>query len=119
MPWQPPVHRPVGWRGKQARDRDYAENRDRASLKLMTSRAWRTARLGFLMTNPLCVDCGRAATVVDHRDPHRGDPLVFWDHTRWQSMCASCHGRKTASHDGGFGHRRRNDRARGDGDNER
>ena len=109
MPWLPPVHRPAGWQNKQARDRDYAIHRDRASLALMASRAWRKARLGFLMTNPLCVDCGHAATLVDHRDPHRGDPAVFWDRSRWQPMCASCHGRKTASRDGGFGHRRRND----------
>jgi 5-methylcytosine-specific restriction protein A len=111
MPWLPKTHRPTGWRDKQARDRDYAVHRDPAALKLMATRAWRKARLAFLMTYPLCVDCGRAANIVDHRDPHRGDPIVFWDRSRWQSMCASCHGRKTASFDGGFGMRRRNDPA--------
>src|SRR5690348_2979007 len=96
MPWQPPAHRPVGWRDKRARDRDYATHRDKASLALITSGAWRQARLAFLAVNPLCVECGRVATVVDHRDPHRGDPIVFWNRSRWQSMCASCHSRKTA-----------------------
>ena len=49
------------------------------------------------------------ATVVDHRKPHRGDPVTFWDTTRWQSLCKSCHDRKTATQDRGFG------RAAGDG----
>jgi 5-methylcytosine-specific restriction protein A len=109
MPFLPPIHRPPGWRDKPARDREYAVHRDRASLALMSSRAWRRARVGFLMANPLCVGCRHGATVVDHRDPHRGDPAVFWDRDRWQPMCASCHGRKTAARDGGFGHRRRTD----------
>jgi 5-methylcytosine-specific restriction protein A len=113
MPLLPQVHRPIGWRDKPARDRDYAVHRDRASLALLSGRAWRKARLGFLNAAPLCVDCGRAATVVDHRDPHRGDPAVFWDRGRWQSMCASCHGRKTALRDRGFGHPARPRRRRG------
>jgi 5-methylcytosine-specific restriction protein A len=41
--------------------------------------------------------------VVDHIVPHRGDLTVFWDRSRWQALCASCHGRKTAARDGGFG----------------
>jgi hypothetical protein len=40
------------------------------------------------MANPLCVGCRHGASVVDRRDPHRGDPAVFWDRGRWQAMCA-------------------------------
>jgi 5-methylcytosine-specific restriction enzyme A len=32
-----------------------------------------------------------AATVVDHRIPHRGDRELFWDRSGWQSLCARCH----------------------------
>jgi len=35
--------------------------------------------------------CGAPASVVDHIQPHRGDPRTFWDTTNWQSLCASCH----------------------------
>lgn len=57
---------------------------------------WQRARKLFLQKHPLCVMCeaeGRvtAATVVDHMDPHRGDEAVFWDESRWQSLCASHH----------------------------
>lgn len=64
------------------------------------------------MRNPLCAHCLidgaiTAATVVDHIRPHRGDMRVFWDSDNWQSLCASCHGRKTTTQDGGFGKKRR------------
>lgn len=31
------------------------------------------------------------ATVVDHVDPHHGNPEKFWDTTMWQSACAWHH----------------------------
>ena len=46
------------------------------------------------------------ATVVDHIVPHRGDMRLFWDTKNWQAMAKSCHDRKTARHDGGFGRAR-------------
>ena len=107
MPWRPTVHRPVGWRDKCARDQDYALHRDKRSVALMRSTAWRDARSAFLAEHPACARCGAPATVVDHTVPHRGDPVLFWDRRRWQALCASCHGRKTAAQDGGFGNPRR------------
>ena len=73
--------------------------------------AWREAREAWLREHPLCqceeCDEGRkrttAAAVVDHRIPHRGDQQLFWDRGNWQSMSKSCHDRKTATRDGGFG----------------
>ena len=57
---------------------------------------WQKARERFLSLNPLCVYCERkgrvtVATVVDHIIPHKGDQVLFWDESRWQSLCASCH----------------------------
>jgi 5-methylcytosine-specific restriction protein A len=73
--------------------------------------AWDKARAFFLRSHPLCqcdqCDEGRirlrAATVVDHKVPHRGDMKRFWDRNNWQSMATDCHNRKTAREDGGFG----------------
>jgi 5-methylcytosine-specific restriction protein A len=45
-----------------------------------------------------CIEENRAtlADLVDHVIPHRGDPVLFWDEQgNWQSLCASCHRRKT------------------------
>jgi 5-methylcytosine-specific restriction endonuclease McrA len=58
--------------------------------------AWQQARERFLREHPLCCYCERdgrlaAATVVDHRVPHRGDERLFWDETNWQPLCRPCH----------------------------
>lgn len=112
MPVRPPLHRPVGRREKRERDHDYDRTRDPVSRALYHSKRWRTEREAFLHEHPLCMECQhhdviRPASVVDHIDPHRGDETVFWDRNRWQALCASCHGRKTAVQDGGFGNARR------------
>jgi len=40
------------------------------------------------------------ATVVDHIEPHKGDEELFYDINNLQSLCKSCHDRKTAKEDG-------------------
>lgn len=59
--------------------------------------------------NPLCVICLRDGILspteeVDHIIPFKGidDPLRL-DETNLQSLCKSCHSKKTATEDGGFG----------------
>lgn len=60
---------------------------------------WQKAREGFLRSHPLC-ECPhcmagqlrvRAATVVDHIIPHRGDMKLFWDKSNWQALAKECH----------------------------
>jgi 5-methylcytosine-specific restriction protein A len=58
--------------------------------------AWQKARERHLASHPLCVYCERegrvaAATVVDHKTPHRGDMALFWDERNWQSLCVHHH----------------------------
>ena len=48
-----------------------------------------------LQREPLCAMCladGRvvAARIADHVEPHRGDPIKFWN-GKLQSLCAHCH----------------------------
>lgn len=70
---------------------------------------WQQAREGFLRAHPLCVYCERdgqatAATVVDHKVPHRGDMKVFWDRTNWQGLCKPHHdGEKQREESAEFG----------------
>ncbi|MBN1807198.1 MAG: HNH endonuclease [Sedimentisphaerales bacterium] len=71
-------------------------------------RRWQRLRLRFLKANPLCEDCASqgittAATEVDHKIPHNGDPKLLYDWDNLSSKCKSCHSRKTAKYDGGFG----------------
>lgn len=72
---------------------------------------WQKARINFLKLNPLCVECESAgrvesATDVDHIIPHKGDMNLFWDLNNWQPLCKSCHSKKTAKEDGGFGNKK-------------
>lgn len=69
---------------------------------LYGSQRWREASRRFL-AGKACVDCGAAATVTDHEQPHRGDLRLFWDETNWSARCKPCHDRKTVQQDGGFG----------------
>jgi 5-methylcytosine-specific restriction protein A len=60
---------------------------------------WQQARKVFLVEHPLCecpeCDAGRKrvrrAVVVDHKRPHRGDAVLFWDVSNWQALAKACH----------------------------
>ncbi len=57
---------------------------------------WRKARALFLTDNPLCVMCSevgmlKRAVIVDHRIPHRGNVVLFWDRANWQPLCKHHH----------------------------
>ena len=101
-PGCPNTHRNVGGycdvHVRQARA--YDEYRPSRSKRGYTRR-WYRARAHFLAENPLCVECLKedrttAATVVDHIIPHKGDMRLFWDRSKWQSLCKPHHDAKTA-----------------------
>ena len=55
-----------------------------------------------LLKEPFCRECARQgrrirATDVDHITPHRGDWALFVNPHNLQSLCHSCHSRKTAA----------------------
>ena len=67
-----------------------------SSTKRGYGRQWSRARVAHLQKHPLCRMClmsghTRAADVVDHIKPHKGDKALFWDSSNWQSLCTSCH----------------------------
>lgn len=54
-----------------------------------------------LILEPFCRECGRRgirtrATDVDHVRDHKGDWALFRDPDNLESLCHSCHSRKTA-----------------------
>ncbi len=57
--------------------------------------AWNKARRSYLIKHPICVECGKPATEVDHIIPHKGDYSLFWNAENWQSLRHECHSRKT------------------------
>lgn len=57
---------------------------------------WQKVSKLFLDENPLCKFCSdmgiiRAAEVVDHITPHKGNQELFWNTSNWQGLCIPCH----------------------------
>jgi len=96
-----------------AKEDQRQKERDRGSASARGyDRRWQKYRAAFLNAHPLCRKCEaedrvEAATVVDHIKPHRGDQKLFWDPDNHQALCEPHHNTKTATEDGGFGHRRK------------
>lgn len=62
---------------------------------------WKRLRGDQLLREPFCRECARRglrrrATDVDHIRDHKGDWAVFTDPANLESLCHSCHSRKTA-----------------------
>lgn len=55
---------------------------------------WRKARKEYLLDHPECVICGRSAEIVDHIVPLK-DGGAELDERNLQSLCWSCHSRKS------------------------
>lgn len=80
----------------------------RSGLTSSTARGytyqWQVARREWLQAHPLCVMCKAigqvaAATVLDHREPHDGDKVKFWDVSNWQAICKPCHDTRKQAQD--------------------
>jgi 5-methylcytosine-specific restriction protein A len=104
MPWSAPTHKdqPKG-KQHQARDRKADDN------GFYSLARWRRLRVWWLARNPLCCDPfgihdhqhnAAPASEVDHIVPRRTAPELALELTNLQSMCKSCHSRKTRQEGG-------------------
>lgn len=64
--------------------------------RLYSTPAWRSLRARKRRENPLCERCEAhgfviAAAAVNHRIPHKGDLVLFFDYANLQSVCTACH----------------------------
>lgn len=95
------------------RDRDRRGEEARSWRWMYQTDAWRLdLRPGQLLREPLCRACAQRglrtpATDVDHIRDHKGDWALFTDRGNLQSLCHSCHSRKTMAE-----MRRKNDAVR-------
>lgn len=87
----------------------------RRSTTLYRTARWKRESRAFLAAHPWCVMqwpvirvekgslpvgptyevCGRPSSTVDHRVPHRGDEVAFFDEANFQALCHRCHNAKT------------------------
>jgi 5-methylcytosine-specific restriction protein A len=85
------------------RDRDQRSEESKAWRWMYSTDAWKLdLRPGQLLREPFCRECARQgkqvrATDVDHIVDHKGDWARFTDCSNLESLCHSCHSRKTAA----------------------
>lgn len=81
----------------------------REAYKRYASARWKKARKIYLANNPICAMCGAdTAKHVDHIEQVYSDnEAKFWDANNRQALCVSCHSKKTARENGGFGNRKK------------
>ena len=87
--------------------KEYDQRRGSAASRGYDHR-WVKARWRYIAEHPLCVECEKVgklmpANVVDHVVAHKGDKVLFWDESNWQSLCTYHHNLKTAKEDGRWG----------------
>ncbi|WP_420536203.1 HNH endonuclease signature motif containing protein [Elstera cyanobacteriorum] len=80
-----------------------ADPRNVERAKPYSSPEWKALRAAHLKHNRTCTACCAPASVVDHVRAWKGNQALFLDPSNLQSLCRSCHSKKTASQDGGFG----------------
>lgn len=64
---------------------------------LYGTQRWKDESLAHRAAHPRCVDCGSVnprALTVDH-NPRALTEAEFWDRTRYETRCWSCHNKKT------------------------
>lgn len=92
-------HAPIA----EARRREYFDRQRPSAAERGYDHMWRKLRKLFLAKNPIC-SCGQLALEVDHIIPlSKGGSKT--DESNLQSLCKSCHSRKTATEDSGFARR--------------
>src|ERR1700691_5431211 len=72
---------------------------------LYHNKRWRDLAAACIRRAPLCCDphkigCHAPAKVADHIEDHHGSEQLFWKFDNLQSMCKSCHSRKTGESHG-------------------
>ena len=97
----------LAWDHKDRKERTNGYDRRRSDAPYHSSR-WTKVAKAWKVEHPLCEACKskgiiKAAEVVDHIVPHKGNAEMFYDRANLQPLCKMCHDAKTAKEDGGFG----------------
>ncbi len=89
---EPPPKRVRDYRKESATRR--ANAIDGPLDRFYSSARWQRLRNWFLRCNPICAHCGALGEIVDHVQPRRQGGAEL-DQTNLQTLCRSCHAKKT------------------------
>ncbi len=79
---------------RRQHNREYSSQRDKDG-QFYSGDRWPRFRKWYLSSHPTCVECGRGGKVVDHIKPRRDFPDLAYDEGNCQTLCVSCHNRRT------------------------
>lgn len=65
------------------------------------NKQWQDIQRKHIHSHPLCARCGHPGTLVDHIQPIKAAPQLRLDPNNLMTLCARCHGIKTARKDYG------------------
>lgn len=99
MPKRIPTHKPAGYKGEEQRRKEADTKRDQEKpwRAWYRTQRWKALRAIRLAMDPWCVRCIAAdrpltpSDTVNHKDPHKGDPVKFWDLDNTEGVCTPCH----------------------------
>lgn len=75
----------------------WAEYKTRNHYSAITATPkWRAISSAHRAKHPLCEWCGEKGTTVDHIKPHRGNEDLAFDPDNLQTLCRTCHNKKSA-----------------------
>jgi 5-methylcytosine-specific restriction endonuclease McrA len=91
MPRRPTIFKPRNQPDRAAQNATYDGRRGSARSRGYSA-AWDDAAAQLRKAHPLCRGCEAIdrvmpAELIDHVEPHKGDPRKFWDQSRWQAAC--------------------------------
>jgi len=89
------AHKPNEAAKRKSGQRDYNERRAESD-KLYGQQKWRKLSIAFRKRNPLCSECDanglvRPADLVDHIQPAKARPDLFFNWRNLRSLCQRCH----------------------------
>lgn len=104
------IHKPIIEKQKQEREKKVSKTLFKNTKRrysgeynnLYHSAMWKALRKNHLIAFPRCAICNAPATVVDHIQAHKGNLNLFMEANNLQSLCKSCHTRKTLWEQGYF-----------------
>lgn len=92
-----PLKPKIAWLGDDKAAASRARDRVHEWRSMFKTKAWRQLRWRVLVRDLFtCQMCGRVEAdtsqlVGDHKIPHRGDPVLFFDEANVWCLCKTCH----------------------------
>jgi len=87
----------IGYAPQDERERNTQRDQNQPWRRWYKTARWQKLRWSVLVRDRFrCSRCGKldgntSQLVANHKRPHRGNELMFWDDTNIETVCKTCH----------------------------